>query len=83
MSDAISCPVQAEFLGIDVGACGDPATYEVTFACDGGCVREPRRVCGFHAQLLSLDDESAYCGACHENRIHPTGVRAIGEAGPP
>lgn len=74
------CPVVGELFGFyKVGACGDPITHEVTFTCEGGCVREPRRVCEYHALLLSKDDESAWCGKCQLHRIHPAGVRVLGE----
>lgn len=79
MSDLTTCPVDVEMFGMTIGECGDPLTHEVTFTCAGGCEREPRQVCEFHALLLSKDDPSAYCGICTENRIHPAGSRLLDE----
>ncbi len=78
MAEPTTCWVVTEVLGIRVDACTDPATHEVTFTCDGGCVRQPRRVCEPHALLLSKDDPTAACAWCEEH-IHPVGSRVLDE----
>jgi hypothetical protein len=78
------CPVELEFLGMPIGTCREPITHEVTFACDGGCPREPLGVCAKHADVLSEDKGDAFCAECERTgtpqQIHPESVRKLGGA---
>lgn len=76
----MTCPVTAQFLGIDLPACGELVEYVVRFECANGCEREPRELCGFHAKLLMEGDPAATCGVCREGRATPVAVRPVGGA---
>lgn len=81
---SVTCPVALEFLGLPVGACGQPTTHEVTFVCEGGCASRPVKVCQKHADILAEDRGDAFCAECeltgNPQQIHPAQVREIGGA---
>lgn len=60
-----TCTIRTEFLGVELPACGEPATVEVYGHCERGHERT-RVVCRQHAGAFALMPSGVVCEQCTE-----------------